>query len=69
MTTEARGGYNISMTPLEQKIVDEFKQRLVQESVSESIIEVVVAGFGGDKLPTADVLAALIKEHSGGPSA
>lgn len=57
------------MTPLEQKIIDEFKERLVQESVSESIINVVVAGFGADKPPTADVLAALIKEYSGGPSA
>jgi hypothetical protein len=69
MRSESRGRMSEYMTPLEQKIVEEFKATLEQESISEPIIEAVITGFNAEKPPAAEALAQLIKAHSGGPSA
>lgn len=57
------------MTPLEAKIFEDFKHGLEQEAVSEVIVEALSAAFDAEKLPSAEALAVLIKERSGGPSA
>jgi hypothetical protein len=57
------------VTPLEAKIFEDFKHGLEQEAVSEVIIEALSAAFGAEKLPSAEALAVLMKERSGGPSA
>ena len=57
------------MTPLEAKILEDFKHGLEQEAIGEVIVEALSAAFDADKLPSAEALAVLIKEQSGGPSA
>lgn len=70
MTSKAIKRERISpMTPLEEKILNEFVDQMRQESVDEQIVDALLDGFKSEKLPSADVLASLIKEHSGGPSA
>lgn len=57
------------MTPLEAKIFEDFKHGLEQKAVSEAIVEALSTAFDAEKLPSAEALAVLIKERSGGPSA
>jgi hypothetical protein len=57
------------MTPLEQKILDEFAEKMRQESVDEDVVTALLDAFASEKLPSADALAALIKDRSGGASA
>lgn len=68
MTAEHREDLD-SVTPLEAKIFEDFKYGLVQEAVSEVIVEALSAAFEAEKLPSAEALAVLIKDRSGGPSA
>jgi hypothetical protein len=69
MMTAEHGKDLDSVTPLEAKIFDDFKHGLVQEAVSEVIVEALSAAFDAERLPSAEALAVLIKERSGGPSA
>ncbi|OIN78912.1 hypothetical protein K3U93_06320 [Mycobacterium malmoense] len=69
MMTAEHGKDLDSVTPLEAKIFEDFKNVLVQEAVSEVIVEALAAAFDAEKLPSAEALAVLIKERSGGPSA
>jgi hypothetical protein len=57
------------MTPLEQEMLNKFADILKSESVNEKIVTALLTAFGADKLPTADAVAATIRQHSGGVSA
>ncbi|WP_157931530.1 hypothetical protein [Mycobacteroides abscessus] len=57
------------MTPLEQNIIDEFKNRLDQDGVDDQVVNSVVEGFSGEKLPSVDTLVSLIKKNGGSQSA
>ncbi|MGJ6122314.1 hypothetical protein QN239_07035 [Mycolicibacterium sp. Y3] len=65
MTFNRPGGYGLTMTPLEEQIIEEYKAGLIGEGIAEQIVETLVDGFGAEKMPSADSIASLIKDHTG----
>ena len=53
------------VTPLEQEVLDELVVNLQQGLISEQIINSLVDAFQADRLPTADEIAALVRDSSG----
>jgi hypothetical protein len=53
------------VTPLEREVLDDLVAKLQQDSISEAIIDGLTDAFQADRLPTADEIAALIRDSSG----
>lgn len=53
------------VTPLEREVLDDLVVKLQQDSISEAIIDGLTDAFQADRLPTADEIAALIRDSSG----
>jgi outer membrane protein OmpA-like peptidoglycan-associated protein len=53
------------VTPLEREVLDDLVAKLQQDSISEAIIAGLTDAFQADRLPTADEIAALIRDSSG----
>lgn len=53
------------VTPLEQEVLDELVVNLQQGLINEQIINGLVDAFQADRLPTADEIAALVRDSSG----
>ena len=53
------------VTPLEQEVLDELVVNLQQGLINEQIINGLVEAFQADRLPTADEIAALVRDSSG----
>jgi hypothetical protein len=52
-------------TPLEEAVLASFLADLLEKGLSEELITGVGLSFMAEKLPTAEVMAELIKLHSG----
>ena len=53
------------VTPLEREVLDDLVAKLQQDSISKAIIDGLTEAFQADRLPTADEIAALIRDSSG----
>lgn len=53
------------VTPLEQEVLDELVVNLQQGLINEQIINGLVDAFQADRLPTADEIAAVVRDSSG----
>jgi hypothetical protein len=52
-------------TPLEDTVLATFLADLLQKNLSDELVQGLGLAFSSPKLPTAEVLAELIKLHSG----
>ncbi len=51
--------------PLEDAVLASFLADLLENGLSEELVKGVGLSFMAEKLPTAEVMAELIKQHSG----
>jgi hypothetical protein len=53
------------ITPLEDAVLASYLADLREKGLDEDLIKAVGLSFLGEKLPSAEVMAELIKQHSG----
>jgi hypothetical protein len=64
MNPEEEVGHRMS-TPLEDAVLASYLGDLREKGLSEELVTGVGLAFMAERLPSADVMAELIKQHSG----
>ncbi|PSL36562.1 hypothetical protein CLV49_0154 [Labedella gwakjiensis] len=52
-------------TPLEDAVLVSYLAKLTEKGLNEDLIKAIGLAFLGEKLPTAEIVAEFIKQHSG----
>lgn len=64
MTSDQNEGNRMG-TPLEDAVLASYLADLTEKGLSEELVKGVGLAFLGEKLPSAEVVAELIRAHSG----